>query len=242
MRPLISQRWVHFGFRAVEVKELRTNMAKFKKGLSRRDTFTEIMRKGVWGLSGNESGGGSTLEYTETIRGIIQRVVADYEIGSMVDVACGDFAWMQLVLEELGPDFRYIGGDIVPDLIERHRRTHVEREFMELDFVRDELPVCDLVFCRDVLQHLPVADIKDALINISGSGSKFLLATTHLRQVGWRNRRNIQVGKCNDRNLMLSPFNLANPLVIHSEQDAGNKFLGLWELPLRDKNGNPLAF
>ncbi len=217
-------------------------MAKFSKGLSRRDTFIEIMQKGVWGQSGNESGGGSTLEYTQTLRRIIQQVVTDYGIGSMVDVACGDFAWMPLVLGELGPDFRYIGGDIVPDLIERNQGNHPEREFLELDFVRDELPVCDLVFCRDVLQHLPVADIKAALINISGSGSKFLLATTHLRQVGWRNRRNIRVGKCNDRNLMLSPFNLGNPLVIHGEQDAGNKFLGLWELPLRDKNGNPLAY
>jgi len=217
-------------------------MRIFRRGLSRKGAFAEIMRNEVWGPAGNESGGGSTRDYTRAVRRIIPRVVAQYEIQSMVDVACGDFSWMPLVLEELDPDFRYIGGDIVPELISRHRSAHPGIEFMELDLVEGDLPACDLVFCRDVLQHLPVGDIKAALLNISRSGARYLLATTHLRQVGWRNRRNIRVGKCNDRNLMLNPFNLGNPLVIYCEEDEGNKFMGLWKLPLRDRTGNPLAY
>jgi len=217
-------------------------MGEIRKGLSRKDTFVEIMHNEVWGSSGNESGGGSTREYTKAVRGIIQTVVAQFEIKSMLDVACGDFAWMPLVLAEMVEGFHYIGGDIVPDLIARNRLAYPKLEFLELDFVEDELPVCDLVFCRDVLQHLPVADIKASLMNISDCGAKYLLATTHLRQVGWRNRRNIRVGKCNDRNLLLSPFDLENPLVIYSEEDKGNKFMGLWKLPLSDKHGSPLAY
>jgi len=90
-----------------------------------------------------------------------------------------------------------------------------------------------LIFCRDVLQHITVADIKDALKKFSASGAKYLLATTHLRRYGWRNSRDIKVGKCRDRNLMYEPFNLPNPLVIYSEE-YGNKFLGLWKLPFND--------
>lgn len=217
-------------------------MSIFRRGLSRKGAFVEIMRNEVWGPAGNESGGGSTGDYTIAVRGILQRIIAQYEIQSMIDVACGDFSWMPLVLAELDQDFRYIGGDIVPELIARHRLAYPGMEFLELDLVEGDLPVCDLVFCRDVLQHLPTADIKSALLNVSRCGAKYFLATTHLRQVGWRNRRNIRIGKCNDRNLMLNPFNLGNPLVIYSEEDEGNKFMGLWKLPLLDRIGNPLDY
>jgi SAM-dependent methyltransferase len=215
-------------------------VAEFPGGLSRRDTFVEIMKRGIWGSAGNESGGGSTIDYTAKARDIVLHVVEQYQVRSLLDVACGDFSWMPLVLERIRGEFRYVGGDIVPALVERHRQSHPAHEFLVLDCVCDDLPACDLVLCRDMLQHLPVADIKAALRNISRSGARFLLATTHLRQVGWRNRRDIRVGKCNDRNLLLGPFNLGNPVAIYSEEDAGNKFLGLWVLPLRRHDGSSL--
>jgi hypothetical protein len=204
-----------------------------KRTLARRNAFVEIERDKLWGDS-HTSGWGSTIDVTKITREIILNVIKQYNINSMVDVACGDFVWMPLVLQELKSDFKYVGCDIVPALIKHHSTSYAQYEFLVRDFVVDKLPHCDLIFCRDVLQHLTVADIKDALQNFSLSGSKYLLATTHLRRYGWKNGRDCRVGKCRDRNILLAPFNLPDPIAIFSEQNEG-KYLGLWKLPFESK-------
>ncbi len=203
--------------------KLRSRIRKtaFKKN------FDEKLAAGL-----NCSGGGSTIEYTAVTREIIKEVIQRYEIKSMADLPCGDFEWMPLVIKDLPADFSYFGGDIVPDLIKRNSARHPECTFQVIDFVEDELPVVDMIFSRDALQHLPIPDIKKALENFSRSGARYLLTTTYLRRYGWRNARDIRPSRCNDRNLILPPFNLAAPIVIYGEQDPINKYLGLWKLPL----------
>jgi hypothetical protein len=204
----------------------------------RRAAFVRIMREERWGES--LSGGGSTVDYTQATRSIVERVIHQNDIRSMLDAGCGDHVWMPEVLENLDDRFEYIGADIVPELIESNRRNHPGRRFEVIDFVQDDLPACDLIFCRDVIQHLPVRDAMAVLRNFSSSGARYLLTTIHLRRYGWRNRRDKRVGQCHDRNLMLEPFSLADPVAIFSERDAGHKFLGLWELPLRTVDGETL--
>jgi len=205
----------------------------------RGKVFSRIAHEGRWGEKFS-SGYGSSVDYTANARLAIRRIIEWFGITSMVDVACGDFGWMPLALAEAPDGFRYVGGDIVPELVERARSAHPEYEFRVIDFVSDELPRCDLIFCRDVLQHLPLPDIQKALRNFSRSGAKYLLATTYLRCTGRRNARRKRVGQCCDRNLIVPPFNLADPIVIFGERDPAHKFLGLWELPLHDSNGKTL--
>lgn len=195
----------------------------------RHDTFATIAAEGRWGEE-HLSGWGSTVPYTERARGIVAKVIADYGIESMVDVACGDFAWMPMVLEAMGERLSYTGCDIVPALVERHAAAYPQHTFRHLDMVTDDIPTADLLFCRDALQHLPVRDIHAALANFRRSGCRYLLTTTHLRRFGRKNGRDRRVGQCQDRNLMLPPFNLPDPLVIYAEGDSRHKFLGLWEL------------
>lgn len=198
----------------------------------RRDTFERIFAEARWGAQ-HLSGGGSTPDYTAVTRRIVVDAVRHHGIGSMLDLPCGDFAWMPGALEQLPPGFTYIGADISPGLIERNRARFPQRRFEVLDVVTDRLPPVELIFCRDALQHLPIPDIQRALENISASGAQYLLTTTYLRYYGLRNRRNIRPGRTRDRNLLLPPFNLADPLLLYSEQDPGHKFLGLWKLPLQ---------
>jgi hypothetical protein len=205
-------------------------MGKVAPG-SRKEAFTSIYDEGYWGTD-NLSGFGSSLQATETTREVILKIVRDYEIGSIVDVACGDFVWMPLVLEELAGSVKYTGCDIVEGVVGQHEKKYPQYDFQNLDFVEGKIPDGELIICREALQHLPVKDIKRALRNFSDSGSKYLLATTHLRRSGFRNRRNIRPGRCRDRNLLIAPFNLPNPLVIYSEEFEGrDKFLALWKLP-----------
>lgn len=197
----------------------------------RKHAFEKIYNEGYWGID-VKSGAGSTLDATKVTRQIILKVIKDCEINSIVDVACGDFTWMPVVLNELQDSVKYRGCDIVENLVVKHQRDYPQYNFQFLDFVEGEIPQGDLILCRDVLQHLPVKDINKALSNISNSGAKYLLATTHIRRYGFRNKRDIRPGKCSDRNLLVAPFNLPNPLVIYCEQyDQQDKFLGLWELP-----------
>ena len=203
------------------------------KSRSRKEAFESIYEDGYWG-DDVKSGAGSTLEATNVTREIVLKIINDYKINSIVDVACGDFTWMPLVLSALDRPVKYTGCDIVENLIASNKEKYPQYNFQYLDIVEDSIPDGELIICREVLQHLPVKDIKKSLQNFSSSGSKYLLATTHLRRFGFRNKRNMRAGRCRDRNLMVAPFNLPNPLVIYSEQyQDQDKFFGLWELPFK---------
>lgn len=201
---------------------------------SRKKAFELIYEEGYWGQD-VKSGGGSTLEATKVTREIILKIVKDYNIKSIVDVACGDLTWMPLVLDELKGSVKYTGCDIVESLITDHKKKHPKHTFQSLDFVEKKIPEGELIICREALQHLPVKAIKQALHNFSSSSAKYLLATTYLRTSVFRNKRNIRPGRCRNRNLIIEPFNLPNPLVIYSEESENrDKFIGLWSLPFRN--------
>ncbi len=219
------------------VSALPEAAADRRRAMYRQRAFETIERERRWG-DGPASGWGSTLDYTRVARDIIVEVVQRHGVRSILDLPCGDFAWMPQVLARLDPEIQYVGGDIVPALIERNAANHPSHRFQRVDFVRDTLPRCDLILCREALQHLPVADIQRALRNFSASGARFLLTSTHLRRTGWRNGQECRVGRCRDRNLMLPPFNLPDPIAVYAERDPKHKFLGLWSLPF---DGSELA-
>lgn len=201
---------------------------------NRKAAFEKIYEEGYW-EPGCPSGHGSTLDATVLVRGVIERVVLDHQIQSIVDVACGDMAWMPDVLAKLEvscASITYIGCDIVSALILSHQSRFPNLIFNQLDFVVDKIPKAELIICREALQHLPVRDIKRALHNFSTSGSKYLLATLHLRRYGLRNHLSMRPGRCRDRNFLLPPFSLPNPIAIYPEEfGAKDKFIGLWTLP-----------
>jgi len=124
---------------------------------SRKKAFELIYEEGFWG-EGVKSGGGSTLEATEVTREIIVKVIHDYKIKSVVDVACGDLTWMPLVFDKLEGSVQYTGCDIVESLITNHTQTYPQHNFQFLDFVEGEIPEGELIICREALQHLPVKD------------------------------------------------------------------------------------
>ncbi len=130
------------------------------------------------------------------------------------------------------PLSKYIGADIVNDLIVRNQKKYAnqQREFGKLDLISEKLPLVDVVFCRDCLVHLSYQHIHCAIRNIKLSGSRYLL-TTHFPQ--YRANKDIVTGKHRSLNLMQSPFTWPKPLLSITEYDAGrdgNKCLGLWEI------------
>lgn len=196
--------------------------------MSRRQVFRHIYRSNNWHNAESRSGHGSTLDATEHLREEIPNIIRDLGISSILDIPCGDFHWMSQV--NLG--VRYIGADIVPDLIDANRRNYAdtgERSFVVLDLVRDTLPLVDLVICRDVFIHLSNSEIAAALANVRRSGAKYILASTYPTLA---TNKEGQTGHWRWVNLQAAPFCLPEPQRLIREEGAQPtpKFAGLWRV------------
>lgn len=136
--------------------------------LSIGETFRRIYGRQEWGKtserfhSGPGSRGGIREKYCEYVRGIIE----SQQIKSIVDLGCGDFGvGSQLVSLT---NVEYVGVDVVPELIEHHRRAYGGPgiRFLCLDITKDKLPAGELYLIRQVLQHLSNEEIAQVLDNV----------------------------------------------------------------------------
>ncbi len=183
--------------------------------LPRKETFEHIYEKNGWQNDESLSGTGSTLEATRSIRRALPQLVDTFEIDTLLDVPCGDFAWMRHVDLEVD---RYLGADIVEELVAENRRRYGDRqrEFLQLDLVRDELPCVDLILCRDCLVHLSFDEVGGALERIRESGSTYLLTTTFPAQP---TNRDIATGRWRPLNLERPPFEFSEPIRLNDDDN-----------------------
>jgi SAM-dependent methyltransferase len=195
----------------------------------RFEVFSKIYRDNVWQFV---SGAGSTLAATEKLRQGLADLLSDWEVRTILDLPCGNYAWMSKV--DIG-DCKYIGGDIVEELVIQNRRQYgdIKRQFVVLDITSSSLPIVDLILCRDCLVHLSTKLVLKALRNIKSGGSRYLVTTTfpdHDRN------NDIKTGDWRPLNLCLPPFNLPQPITLIREccTEAGgiyqDKSLGLWRI------------
>jgi hypothetical protein len=197
----------------------------------RQKIFTRHFQENHWLADTTRSGPGSTLEETEWLRRDLPLFLSAHGIRTLLDVPCGDWAWMRLVDLDLD---RYIGADIVAELVAdlqaRYRKPNVE--FVALDVLRDPLPVVDAILCRDLLIHLPNSSCQRLLTKFRRSGATWLLTTTAL---GVARNTDVVHGRYRPINLSIEPFSLPPPLMTIREgtggasQDLG-RCLGIWRL------------
>ena len=215
---------------------LRKAYYRFKTPKSARYKFTDIYKRNIWNSRESRSGVGSTFEQTAIIRIEIPRLVRELNVKSFLDAPCGDFNWMKEVSLDIE---RYIGVDIVEDLIKANKQRYgdARRHFVCLDLIRDELPHADIILCRDCLVHLKFDQALDALRNLKRTGAKYLLTTT------FSARRVNEEGSDKDNeffwrplNLQLPPFNFPEPIKLIKEgcTECNNQYedkcLGLWRM------------
>lgn len=191
-----------------------------------RDVFTAIYKGNLWSGRQSRSGTGSDLEETNVIREKLFEVLLTYNIKSLLDIPCGDMNWIKEV--EFPSDMRYIGADIVPELIEDNKVVHAarKRQFKVLDITSSKLPEVDMVFVRDCLGHLSNAHVEKAVENIKQAKPKYLMAThwpgvvggPDIIDGGWR------------------PINMSKflgpewELIDWIEEDIKDKGMGIWKL------------
>ena len=85
------------------------------------DVFTRIYESNLWSGRSSKSGQGSDGGQTGEVAAALKRLVSAYGVRVLLDLPCGDFNWMKSV--DLDID-RYIGGDIVPEIIALNRKMH----------------------------------------------------------------------------------------------------------------------
>lgn len=203
-----------------------------KKHPNPKVVFTKIYQDNSWGDADSRSGRGSNLEQTRIIRQKLPKLFQEREISTILDIPSGDFYWMRDV--DLG-DIRYIGGDIVNEIIEKNKAQYENerRHFQVLNLIKDKLPRVDLVLCRDCLVHFSFRDTFLALENICHSWSTYLLTTFYSHQ---QNNKDISIGEWQPLNLTKFPFNLPQPLEVINEgctEGHGrytDKTLALWKI------------
>ncbi len=203
-----------------------------KRAKSRERLFTSIYRDNRWGDPASVSGAGSNLEQTAVLRVALPQVLRSLGVRSLLDVPCGDYHWMQHVDLELE---RYIGGDIVDDLVYRLQGMYgsPRHEFLRIDVTKDPLPRVEAILSRDCLVHFSFRQIFATLDNFQRSGAIYLLTTTFTNRTS---NQDIITGDWRTLNPCAPPFNWPEPMMVINEgcTQSGSMFadksLGVWEL------------
>lgn len=219
------------------LKSLANWKAKLKSdpysGQDTKQRFKTIFAQNDWKDAESISGPGSNSEQTQEVISIVERVIKDYGVSSILDLPCGDFGWMSTVNFQ---GASYTGGDIVDELIQSNREKFAERkevQFEVIDLINDLLPNADLLLVRDCLVHLNSELVQSALANIKSSRIQYVLMTTFVERSF---NVNIHTGDWRPLNMQIAPFNLPQPIAIFNEKCTENngaysdKSLGLWDV------------
>jgi hypothetical protein len=170
------------------------------------------------------------------IRQELPRLIAKYNISSMLDSSCGSMHWMPEVVQAATatrPNFTFMGTDVVCSLIEQHKANFVNitnMQFQCIDYSNQNLPSgYDLIFSRDSLQHVPQHAAWMFLNNVKASGARYLLVGSYL-DLENVNGRDIAGGDYYAIDLTRPPFNVWPTVEVIDEQTADGKHMVLFDM------------
>ena len=190
----------------------------------RQTVFANTYTRNLWGDSESRSGPGSSLAATALLRRELPGLLKQLGGGTLLDAGCGDFVWIREAVAQID---RYIGIDIVPDLIKQNTALYgSERvQFLSLDITLDPLPHADIILCRDCLIHLPTRHIVSALRNFRATEARYLLLTNDSSAGEYHD---IPVGSFRSIDFKRSPFCFPGPDLCLDEDCGGQRQLNVW--------------
>jgi SAM-dependent methyltransferase len=163
--------------RSWRARRLRARTQLHFKGLTNRETFSQIYSKKMWGGPEGEffSGSGSDSAFADVYVSAVREFLQQTGARRIVDLGCGDFRIGNRIRE----GYEYTGVDVVPELVAAHdeRFSNAHTSFQCLDITADPLPLGDVCLIRQVLQHLSNDEI--ARVLASASAYPFLVITEH---------------------------------------------------------------
>lgn len=179
--------------------------------------FETIYRNDSWG---NGSGPGSMPSSTIEYRAFLERFIRENAVRMVTDLGCGDWQFSRLI--DWG-GVEYTGFDVVASVVEANRTAFARPgvEFRTIDDI-DDLPGGDLLISKEVLQHLPTAEIHRYLAVIR-SRYRFALLTNAIEPVAIANG-DITPGDWRPLRLDQPPFDAAGATVMIYFPQSGSHF------------------
>ena len=208
----------------------------FSKEKIRKNAFRHIYLSNHWqnyfklDLQKSRSGPGSNLNYTSDMSRKLEKFFAEKNIKTILDIGCGDFIWMNLLLNKYYNYDKYLGLDIVDELIKNNNLKYSNNKisFKTFDLVKDEIPNgFDIILIRDVFIHLKNEQIVNFLNLLKNLDVKFfgVTSTPSLK----KNNELKAVGRYRDINIEIEPFNLKDFLLKIDEKN-NNDTLNIYEI------------
>jgi len=154
-------------------------------GLSNSEVFEKIYEEKRWGSSDDlnrkySSGDGTrdkeiVSKYIDAVKDFLSD---KKDVKSGLDLGCGDFSVGNHFCD-LFEDFK--GMDVAKNIIEENKRIYSEKNvtFSTLDLTDGTIPITDVIFVRQVLQHLSNTEIQKFVKNIEGK-YRYLIVTESL--------------------------------------------------------------
>ena len=185
-----------------------------KKPWPTKDAMEQVYAMNLWGGKPSEYYSGAGSHHPEIFNPYIEELttfLSSFKPPLVVcDLGCGDF---NVGKELVKHTKKYVGIDIVADLIEHHKEKFKEEnlEFQCLDIAVDELPSGDCAILRQVLQHLSNAEIQSILNKLTAY--KYVIITEHIPEGDFEANKDIISGQGirlkiqSGVNILEAPFN-----------------------------------
>ncbi|WP_394953714.1 methyltransferase [uncultured Helicobacter sp.] len=190
--------------------------------------FDVVYETNYWGSG---SGSGSNENLCRDYVAFLQEFFKTHNITSIVDAGCGDWQFSKNI------DFSgitYQGFDVASFVINantpRYSKDNISFHLYDGDF--SKLPSADLLICKDVLQHLPIAKIKEFITILPRF--KYALITN---DIGANNNTEILPTQGRTLDLREDPFNLDCSIVFEIQENCPkswgikSKPVMLWKNP-----------
>ena len=225
--------------RIINKQIYKTNKKKIFSKNSQKERFELIYKTNFWSSKESLSGFGSENKNTINIKKEIIKIINDYKIKSILDAPCGDFNWIEKILNE---DLKYTGGDIVEELVNKNIKKYKKRNinFIQLDITNNDLPSADLMICRDCLIHLSFEKIKMFFQNFKKSKINYLLLTSYKLKNSEKEIENLDIpdGEFREIDMMQPPFSLPkaiNEILDKDEQTKNSAYYCYLNLYTKDQ-------
>jgi SAM-dependent methyltransferase len=135
--------------------------------------FDFIYKENYWEKG---SGHGSSPEVTLEYRTLLEKIITEYNIKTIVDFGCGDWQFSKYMNWH---DAKYVGYDVVKDVIEKNIERYAKSDVRFFHLSSEDMAnieAADLYIAKEVFQHLPNAEVQK-LLHIALARYKYLLIT-----------------------------------------------------------------
>ena len=236
---------------AIVIQWTTQSLALTTTSTSRAQAFERVYAEGRWkhGVDGALCGSGwSHVPSGQGAMALkaVTDVVESFGIRSIADVPCGDGCFASAMIGALrsnstvpalrrANNVEYVGVDIVARLIEQNTAAMADEStrFVQADVVSGaaSLPKADLIFSRQMLQHLCNDDVLRFVRQVARSSARYALITTFQTDDAFENTDiECASGDFRPQDLTKPPFSLPAPLMLFNEHYPVDPrvALGLW--------------